>query len=407
MNPVEDLESCLVRIAASPAVNAFLHVDIAGARAAAQASLARHRAGAALSGVDGMVIGIKANIAVRGMPFHGGIGAYRERVADVDAECVAALRRAGAVILGILNMHEAGLGGTSDNPFFGACRNPNWPGLSPGGSSGGGAAAVAAGLCVAALGTDTLGSVRIPAGYCGVFGHKPSPGLIPTGGLMPLSPTLDSVGIQAGSAAVCAAVLSVFAPAVSPAPATLAVLDLSGQAVLDPEVATALAAAAARAVTLGLRVQTLRLPDYDFAALRRAGLLVAEVEAEAFHRARLAECPESFSPEFRKLMAWAAAQPEAKFASARRQITDAAVQVRATLAGINVLLLPTTPQPPFAFGATPPADQADLTALANIAGLAATAFPAGAPVSLQVVSASDALALRVAGILSVSRAGKI
>jgi aspartyl-tRNA(Asn)/glutamyl-tRNA(Gln) amidotransferase subunit A len=401
MNPVEDLESCLVRIAANPAVNAFLHVDIAGARAAAQASLARHRAGAVLSGIDGMVIGVKANIAVRGMPFHGGIGAYRERVADADAECVAALRRAGAVILGILNMHEAGLGGTSDNPFFGACRNPNWPGLSPGGSSGGGAAAVAAGLCEAALGTDTLGSVRIPAGYCGVFGHKPSAGLIPTGGLMPLSPTLDSVGIQAGSAEACVAVLAVFAPVVSSAPATLAVLDLSGQAALDPEVAQALHEAAGRAAALGLRVQTLRLANVNLAALRRAGLLVAEVEAEAFHHARLAECPEGFSPEFRKLMAWAAVQPAAKFASAMRQITEAAALVRAALAGIDVLLLPNTPQPPFAFGAAPPTDQADLTALANIAGLAATAFPAGAPVSLQVVSASDAWALNVAGRLSI------
>jgi aspartyl-tRNA(Asn)/glutamyl-tRNA(Gln) amidotransferase subunit A len=256
-------------------------------------------------------------------------------------------------------------------------------------------------MCEAALGTDTLGSVRIPAGYCGVFGHKPAAGLISTSGVMPLSPTLDSVGIQAGSAAVCAAVLAVFAPPMAPAPVKLAVLELSGQVVLDPEVAKALEAAANRAVVLGLRVQTLRLPDYNYAALRRAGLLVAEVEAEAFHRARLAECPEGFSIEFRKLMAWAAAQPEARFTAARNQITQAAVQVRAALAGIDVLLLPTTPQPPFAFGTAPPADQADLAALANITGLAATAFPAGAPVSLQAVSRSDTMALHIAGMLSI------
>jgi aspartyl-tRNA(Asn)/glutamyl-tRNA(Gln) amidotransferase subunit A len=129
-----------------------------------------------LSLFDGVPIAIKANIAVKGLPWHGGIEAYRDRIAERDAVSVQALRLAGAVIVGVLNMHEAALGATNDNLAFGRCHNPYRHGFTPGGSSGGSAVAVAAGLCAAALGTDTLGSVRIPAGYCGVFGCKPTHG---------------------------------------------------------------------------------------------------------------------------------------------------------------------------------------------------------------------------------------
>ncbi len=355
-----------------------------------------------MSLLDGVTIGIKANIAVQGLPWHGGIGAYRDRIAERDASCVAALRAAGAVVLGILNMHEAGLGGSSDNPFFGAVRNPRWPGLSPGGSSGGGASAVAARLCDAALGTDTLGSIRIPAAHCGVFGHKPSAGLVATSDVMPLSWTLDSVGVQAGTAGLCAAVLAVLAP-----DAALPDKRAPVCAALEGSVDPASAATVARARALGLDVTTLRLPGYDFAAMRRLGLQVAEMEAEVTHRQRLAACPDGFSDELRRMLAWGAAQPPARLVAAYRQITEAASRIKDALAGIDVLLLPTTPRPPFPFGQSPPADQADFTALANIAGLAATSFPVGvssdgAPVSIQAVSVSDLMSLRIAGMLSVS-----
>ena len=154
---------------------------IARARfAEAAASTARWAAGAPLSPLDGVAIGIKANIAVRGLPWHAGVAAYRERIAHEDADCVMALRKSGAVILGVLNMHEAALGATTDNIAFGRCHNPYRHDFTPGGSSGGSAAAVSGGLCAAALGTDTLGSVRIPAAYCGVFGHMPPRGRLST-----------------------------------------------------------------------------------------------------------------------------------------------------------------------------------------------------------------------------------
>ena len=131
------------------------------------------------------------------MPTTGGIAHYRDNVARDDAFVVRRLRDAGAVILGKLNMHEAALGATGDNPWFGRCENPHRPGYTPGGSSSGSGAAVAAGLAAAALGTDTLGSVRVPASYCGTAGFKPTYGLVSTRGVMPLSWTLDHVGFLA------------------------------------------------------------------------------------------------------------------------------------------------------------------------------------------------------------------
>ena len=122
------------------------------------------------------------------------LAAAHHPVPAVDAEVIRRLRAAGAVILGKLNMQEGALGAVNDNPHHGRTTNPFRDGYTPGGSSGGSGAAVAAGLCAAALGTDTGGSVRIPAAYCGVVGLKPSFGLVSTRGVVPLSLRLDHVG---------------------------------------------------------------------------------------------------------------------------------------------------------------------------------------------------------------------
>jgi Asp-tRNA(Asn)/Glu-tRNA(Gln) amidotransferase A subunit family amidase len=211
--PMDALQVYIDRIERfNPALNAFLALDRRRAVRDAQASGRRWSRGAPRSPLDGVPIGVKVNIAVHGMPWHAGIAAYGDRVADGDADCVSRLRSAGAVILGVLNMHEAALGATTDNAAFGRCHNPHRHDVTPGGSSGGSAAAVAAGLCAAALGTDTLGSVRIPASYCGVFGHKPSHGATATAGVVPLSPTLDSLGFIARSAGDCRALINAIVP---------------------------------------------------------------------------------------------------------------------------------------------------------------------------------------------------
>jgi aspartyl-tRNA(Asn)/glutamyl-tRNA(Gln) amidotransferase subunit A len=144
-----------------PRLNCFITLDEAGARVAAKASAARHRAGAPLSMLDGIPIALKDNIDVAGLPTSNGTAILRP--ASDDAEVTTRLRDAGAILLGKLNMHECALGATTDNPHHGPTHNPWRAGHTPGGSSGGSGAAVAAGLAMAALGTDTLGSVRLPA----------------------------------------------------------------------------------------------------------------------------------------------------------------------------------------------------------------------------------------------------
>ncbi len=180
---------------------------LAEARAAAERTAAKRRRGK----LDGIPVALKDNIDVAGVPTSNGFGGAPYRIPAEDAEITRRLRAAGAVILGKLNMHEGALGATNDNPHHGRAINPHRAGHSPGGSSGGSGAAVAAGLCCAALGTDTGGSVRIPASYCGVVGLKPSYGLISTRGVVPLSYRLDHAGPLARTVADAATLLEVLA----------------------------------------------------------------------------------------------------------------------------------------------------------------------------------------------------
>jgi len=406
--PVEALEVSLSRIACfNGALNAVLTLDHKGAVRDAEASTRRWATGAQRSLLDGVPIAIKANIAVQGLPWHGGIKAYRGRIAERDADCVQALRQAGAVIVGIVNMHEAALGATNDNLAFGRCHNPYRQGFTPGGSSGGSAVAVAAGLCAAALGTDTLGSVRIPAGYCGVFGHKPTHGLLRTGGVMPLAPTFDDLGVLARSARDVAAVMGVLTD-VDHCDATMpircGVVDLAGQAELDASVRDAFERAVEAAHAAGWRVERLTLESWNATALRRLSLLIVEVEALAEHGAMLERNPSGFSPTLTGMLQWAARQSPDKVAQAYLELKAAAERLRRQFAGFDAILTPTTAAPAFSFDTAPPVDQADFTVLANISGLAATAFPLGLgaegmPLSAQIISASDAMAIRLAGRL--------
>jgi aspartyl-tRNA(Asn)/glutamyl-tRNA(Gln) amidotransferase subunit A len=157
-----------------PQLHAFIEVTPNTARADANASDARRLAGNNLGPLDGVPVAIKGNIALQGIATTDGTRAFAHRIATQDAFVVTRLRSAGAVIVGTLNMHEGALGATTDNQFWGQCQNPLAPGFTPGGSSGGSAASVAAGIIPLTLGTDTMGSIRIPAAYCGLWGLKPT-----------------------------------------------------------------------------------------------------------------------------------------------------------------------------------------------------------------------------------------
>lgn len=413
MTPLDRFKLYSARIEQfNPALNAFIHLRLAEAEAEAKAAQARHDSGNPASSIDGWCFGIKANIAIAGLPHHAGIGAYRRDIATADAETIRRLKAAGAVILGIVNMHEGALGATTDNLVFGRTQNPWRPGFTPGGSSGGSGAAVSAGLCDVALGSDTMGSVRIPSAYCGVQGIKPSPGLVSQDGIMALSHTLDTVGPHARSVASLRAALGVMTgQLLTAAPCSLAGMNLAvwdgfGREDIDPAVAEGFAAAVARIEAAGALADHEDPPGYQYGRSRRSGLLVSEVEANTVHAAKLSLDPEGFSPLFRKLMAWGRARPAEEVEAAYRHLRQVETLSERIFERHEFVIAPVAPQTAFAFDAPVPENQADFTAWANLAGLPAAAVysgisPDGLPLSVQVIgpAGSDARVLDLAEAL--------
>lgn len=193
--PVDVFNASIDRIKRlDDAINAFTYLDAEGALAGAQKAAEEIAAGRQIGPLHGVPVAVKDNIDVAGMPTTAASKALSSDPAKADAESVKRLRDAGAVILGKLNMHELALGTTSATSKFGPVRNPWDQSRIAGGSSGGSAAAVAAGFCYAALGTDTGGSIRIPAAACGVVGMKPTHGLISLDGVVLISASYDHVG---------------------------------------------------------------------------------------------------------------------------------------------------------------------------------------------------------------------
>ena len=154
----------------------------------------RRKKGKPLSIIDGIPFASKENIEVKNKVAAAGMLSRKDTISSINSKVIDLLNEAGAINLGHLNMHEAALGSTNDNPLHGKTFNPHKEGFTPGGSSGGSAAAVACGFSLFSLGTDTLGSIRIPAAYCGVSGIKPSKGLVSLNGIVPLSSSFDALG---------------------------------------------------------------------------------------------------------------------------------------------------------------------------------------------------------------------
>ena len=198
LSPIEVAEAHLGRIAAlDPKLNAFLLVTAERALEEARAAGREIAAGRGRGPLHGVPLALKDLFDVAGLATTAGSRILAGEVAARDAAATARLREAGLVLLGKTNLHEFAFGITSDNPHFGPCRNPWDTARSPGGSSGGSGAALAAGLCAASLGTDTGGSIRIPAAACGVVGLKPTLGRVSRRGVVPLCWSLDTVGPMA------------------------------------------------------------------------------------------------------------------------------------------------------------------------------------------------------------------
>src|SRR5437773_1427967 len=189
------IEECLRRIDVdNPRLNAFILVMADQARRQAREADRELSAGRDRGALHGVPISIKDLLDVRGTPTTAASRVREAHEAERDATAIAQLRQAGAVFIGKTNLHEFAFGTTNEDSAFGPARNPHDPARSPGGSSGGSAASIAAGMALASIGTDTGGSIRIPAAACGTVGLKPSLGEVSIDGVVPLSRTMDHIG---------------------------------------------------------------------------------------------------------------------------------------------------------------------------------------------------------------------
>jgi aspartyl-tRNA(Asn)/glutamyl-tRNA(Gln) amidotransferase subunit A len=281
---------------------------------------------------------------------------YLERIPGADAAVVSRLRRAGAILLGKLNMQEFAIGGSSVPSHFGPVRNPWDASRIAGGSSGGSAAAVAAGLCFAALGTDTGGSVRQPAAFCGVVGLKPTYGRVSNLGVLPLAPSLDHVGPLTRNVEDCAVVLEAIAgyercdvsserrplrlrpwPSAT-TPVRIGVPRAFFYEGLHPAVHRAVEAALAVLSDLGARIQEVALEV-------SADRTVFQAEAYASHAELIADRPERYLPETLAKLRRGASVDAPTYMRARRALAELRRGIAAMFSQIDVLATPTAPVP--------------------------------------------------------------
>lgn len=404
LDPVSVTEAYLARIAREDGeLRSFITVAAGPARAAAENSRNRWCEGRGLGALDGVPLALKDNIDVAGLTCTAGTAAFRNRVPEADAPVVAHLKRQGAVILGKLNMHEGALGATTDNAVYGRCMNPLRRGYTPGGSSGGSGAAVAAQLCAAALGTDTMGSVRVPAAYCGVYGFKPTNGAVCTDGVVPLSFSLDTVGPLTRSAedtAILARALlrrpprALRALAGSETTPVLAGMRVGvprqlDEVELEPAVKSAFARFLDTLRAADASVAPLDLSPWQPGKARRAGLLISEAEGDLYYTARLGADLHGLSRGFAAMLRYPAQVGISRVVAAYALVEGVRVACVRAFAEVDVLALPTTPQMSFPHDAEVPVNQADCTALANFARAPAITLPFATdplPIGMQLLA---------------------
>jgi aspartyl-tRNA(Asn)/glutamyl-tRNA(Gln) amidotransferase subunit A len=343
--------------------------------------------------LHGVPVVVKDLFDVAGLATTGACAAYLDRVATVDSDVVAALRDAGAVVVAKANQHELGAGATGLVSCFGPVANPRRHDCIPGGSSSGSAAVVGAGAVPLAIGSDTGGSIRMPASFCGITGLRPTPGRISLRGAQPMSPGYDTAGPMAATAHECAVAFAALAPgATAPADARDEPGGLDGLRIglprpyfelLHAETRAAVLAAARSMEALGAHVEWLDGPDVDreFAGFRH-------VWADVAHHHREVWDHPAVDAEVAALVDGGRAMSGLDYARSRAHAESVRAQFAAALGAVDVLLAPATPYP------APRVDQehvdveggvldvrqgspSRLTVPVNEAGLPAVAFPVG------------------------------
>jgi aspartyl-tRNA(Asn)/glutamyl-tRNA(Gln) amidotransferase subunit A len=411
ISPVELTTTCLARIEElNPTINAFITVLHESALAEARAAEAEINAGRWRGPLHGIPIGLKDLIDTAGVKTTCASALFADRVPTEDAYIVQRLKSAGAVLIGKQNMQEFAYGGTSTSSYFGPVHNPWDTDRIAGGSSGGSAAAVVTGMCFAAIGTDTGGSVREPAAFCGIVGLKPTYGRVSVRGVFPLSASLDHVGPLCRDVRDTALMLGAIAgydkldatcvdwPVESYADALtettrprIGIVRHPFFDDLDPEIATAIDEALKQISTLAADVLDIDLPATPTA--------VQGPEVYALHAKSFTATPELYAPWIRERLKQAAAVDIVSYIEARQHLDRVRREIDDVFAQVDFLITPTTPVPPItireALDMSPdPAGELWLrnTRPFNAYGLPTISIPcgftkAGLPIGLQISSA--------------------
>jgi aspartyl-tRNA(Asn)/glutamyl-tRNA(Gln) amidotransferase subunit A len=418
LRAADAIEAYLERIAVvDEHVAAYVTVLADRARSAARERDAEAHAGRLRGPLHGVPIAIKDLIAIEGVPMTAG-ASFLGQPSSQSAAVVARLQEAGAIVLGTTTLHEFALGMTSVNPHGRTPRNPWNLSCIAGGSSGGSAAAIAAGLAAAAVGTDTGGSIRIPAALCGIVGLKPTFGRVSRDGVLPLADSFDTVGPMVRTVEDAALMLEAMAGPDDAdqrsGPPRIRVGRLSGayfEADLDPAVATALDDATRACERAGLSVRAVTLRTVE--AAQQAQLTVLLAEAAAFHRSTYPSRDAEYGPDVRALLAQGAATPAAAVADARAVLEQAQAEVETLLGECPILLGPALPIGAPRFADVDPSGTrwpevrrvlGRFSRLYNTTGLPAIVLPAGVtrdglPVAVQLAAPRLAEGL----LLSVAR----
>ncbi|MBZ5202013.1 Asp-tRNA(Asn)/Glu-tRNA(Gln) amidotransferase GatCAB subunit A [Planomicrobium chinense] len=418
ISPVELTEAVLQNVEQYDGqVNAYIEIQADQARQAAQTAENEMANGQYRGPLHGIPMALKDILYFNGETATMGSEIHRHFVPEFDATVVAKLKSAGVVFTGKLNMHEYAWGATTTNPHFGACKNPWDLSKIPGGSSGGSGAAVAADMAIASLGTDTGGSIRIPAASCGIIGLKPTHGRISKFGCFPLAWSLDHIGPMTKTVHDAALLLETLAgydpkdPTSVNKPArsysTLLSEDLKGEVIgidedyffrnVDKRVDEAVRQALSELEKLGARIEPVKIPS--LAQSEYAELVTITSEASAIHHKNLLEHPDKFGEDTRFLLEFGELVTAVDYLQAqqiRRKLNNDFAQV---FKRVDVLISPTLPfLPPLIGDSTVDINGQVLSFLdevirftgpGNLTGLPALSIPCGVrdglPVGLQIM----------------------
>ena len=387
LSPVELTRACLERITRlDRRLNAFITVTAERALADARQAEDEVAKGRWRGPLHGIPIALKDNVDTAGVRTTAASWVFADRVPTEDAEVVQRLKAAGAIVLGKLNMHEFALGTTSAISHYGPVHNPWDVERIAGGSSGGSGASVAASLCFGAVGTDTGGSIRIPAACCGIVGLKPTYGVISARGVVPVSTSFDHVGPMCRTVADTALmframtdhrVATEFDPEAPPPVSRLRIGvfptpdRLCDARPAEREVQATVDAATDVIRSLVAVVREAELPMPDLGAL-------IDVEAYAFHAPHLAESSERYDPRTRSTILAGQGISEAESARLRQALERHRALVRDAFSSVDLVVLPTLPGLPLTIReATEPFALKACTFAFSIGGLPSISVPCG------------------------------